>query len=132
MGCTSLPEWSAPINRREQIDDPDGVWVRWSRQKLYSEYLALFDRVDALVMLAVSSMDAVVEGRWLQEERLWEMHSTEHAHGRRRPGLMTREEVESYVELFERYTRHMLATLPGKADVVVTREEGFAQAIQGC
>lgn len=132
VGCTSLPEWSAPINRREQIDDPDGVWVRWSRQKLYSEYLALFDRVDALVMLAVSSMDAVVEGRWLQEERLWEMHSTEHAHGRRRPGLMTREEVESYVELFERYTRHMLATLPGKADVVVTREEGFAQAIQGC
>ena len=40
VGCSSLPEWVAPINRRERSDDSDGVWVKWSRACL-SEYRSL-------------------------------------------------------------------------------------------
>lgn len=125
VGCTGLPEWAAPINRREHSDDPDGVWMRWSRERLYSEYLSLFDRLDGLVMLAVPSMETVVEGRWLQEQRLWREHEAEISDVARPPGLMTRSEVEDYVALFERYTRHMLETLPDLADVLLSRGEGF-------
>ena len=129
VGCSSLPEWAAPINRRERSDDSDGVWVKWSRACLYSEYLSLFERLDGLVMLAVPSMQTVVEGRWLQEQRLWSTYEAENSDAVRPPGLMTRSEVEDYVALFERYTRHMLETLPGQADVLLSRGEGFTYTL---
>ena len=130
VGCPGLPEWAAPINSRELSDDPDGVWMKWSRERLYSEYLPLFERLDGLVMLAVPSMQTVVEGRWLQEQRLWSAHEVENSGAARPPGLMTRSEVEDYVALFERYTRHMLDILPMQADVLLSREEGFTYTLE--
>ena len=74
-------------------------------------------------------MQTVVEGRWLQEQRLWSTYEAENSDAVRPPGLMTRSEVEDYVALFERYTRHMLETLPGQADVLLSRGEGFTYTL---
>ena len=130
VGCVGLPEWSGPTNQREQFEDPEGVWMRWSRDRLYADYLPLFERLDGLIMLKVSSMHAVREGRWLQEQRLWEARGAVVADTAYSPGLMTRSEVDDYVALFERYTRHMLATLPERADVLIARGEGFSYAME--
>ena len=122
VGCRSIPPWSGPINAREARDDPNGVWINWSRKALENEYQTLFEKLDALLMIKVPSMETVRQSRWLQEEKLRRASA---ARKGRLAGLMTRDEVIEYVALFERYTNHMLETLPALADVLITRQEHF-------
>ncbi len=119
VGATRPPAKAEPTNARERRDDPDGVWRAWSDAALASEYGALFDSLNALVMIKVPSMDAVREGRWRQEQRLW---SEEKNSGSAR---MTQQEVHDFIALYERLTLHMFATLPKQADVLINRDEDF-------
>ncbi|MAY80047.1 MAG: phosphoribulokinase [Deltaproteobacteria bacterium] len=126
VGCPNIPEWKQPYNDREAAEDPHGVWVRWSGEQLQRNYQPLFDRMDALVMIEVPSMDTVRQGRWLQEQRLWDACGIDPSSVVHPPGLMSRTEVDQYVALFERYTEHMLATLPSQADTLIARRDGFS------
>ncbi|MCO4745874.1 MAG: kinase [Proteobacteria bacterium] len=113
VGAPPAPAWTGPINPREARDDPDGVWMRWSERQLVHDYLDLWARLDALLMIEVASFEAVVEGRWRQEQGLAARAGTDAV------GVMSREEVEAYVALFERKTRQLLRELPSIADRVV-------------
>ena len=73
-------------------------------------------------MIQVESMDSVRQGRWLQEKTLRERLKID-ADDAAYPGVMTHAEVDAYVDLFERYTTHMLQELPGRADILVTRSD---------
>ena len=55
--------WSGPTNAREKLQDPDGVWAKWSDAALASDaYQSLFGRIDKLVMIKVpSSIDTVID-----------------------------------------------------------------------
>ena len=125
VGCPELPRWEAPHNPRERRDDPDGQWMRWSAECLETAYTDLFQRLNALIMIAVPSMATVRESRWLQEQRLWERHSRRPSTSPRPVGLMSHEEIVDYVALFERYTEHMLRVLPARADALIRRDEAF-------
>ena len=126
VGCPDLPDWTGPCNDREAADDPEGVWVRWSIERLRRTYRALFDRLDALLMIEVPSMETVRRGRWLQEQRLWEACGLEPNATDHPPGLMNQAAVHEYVALFERYTTHMLAALPEHADALIALRDGFS------
>ena len=67
-------------------------------------------------MLEVPGMDRVFEWRWLQERKLAEAHATSAAPGMR---IMDEAAVRRFVMHYERTTRHLLAELPGRADVVL-------------
>lgn len=124
VGCSSLPPWTGPINAREARDDPAGTWMKWSMEALEKEYLSLFERLNALIFIGVPSMETVRESRWLQEKKLRDSLGHEEEDGKW-VGLMTRDEVMEYVDLFERYTEHMLKQMPKLADLHIQRDPEF-------
>ena len=120
VGASPPPPWTGPLNERERNDDPEGIWARWSTQCHREAYDTLFGRIQRLLMIQVESMDSVRQGRWLQEKTLRERLGIT-GDDADYPGVMTKTEVDAYVDLFERYTTHMLRELPSKADILVTR-----------
>lgn len=98
-----------PVNALERDEDADVRWRTFSNEALAVPYAALFDRLDLLIMLAPPGFEQVREWRELQEQKL-----------RERTGRgMSAAEVSRFVDHYERLTRHMLATLPARADLVV-------------
>ncbi|MDG2521555.1 kinase [Caulobacter segnis] len=106
----------APANALEARADPQGVWRRQANSVLGGAYAALFSRVDRLVLLAAPGFEVVRRWRLQQEEGL----------GRQSPGgtrLMNAEEIAVFIQHYERLTRHILATMPAYADLVLWIDE---------
>lgn len=116
----ALPEEEAvlhqPINQLEATEDADGRWRRYVNGRLRGEYRDLWARLDVIVMLEVPGMDRVFEWRGLQERKLAEAHA---ATGAPETRIMDQTGVRRFVMHYERITRHLLAELPGRADVVL-------------
>ncbi len=118
VGARAGPSWEEPFNAREARDDPQGVWSRWSAEKLATDYPALFSRIDALLMIQMPSMDFVLESRCRQERELRARAQVEPARTKERR-LMSREDLGEFVALFERLTVFMSTDLPPRADVLI-------------
>ena len=74
---------------------------------LANEYQELFQRLDCLVMLCAPSMEAVLEWRSLQERKLAKQGGSR---------VMSEQEMQRFVQHYERLTRHALAEMPLRAD----------------
>ncbi|MEN9578787.1 MAG: hypothetical protein RJA70_1796 [Pseudomonadota bacterium] len=118
VGATaqSADQIVAPLNSLEQNDDPEGGYRRYINEQLAGPYRQMFAELDALVFLKVPSMDCVLSWRRKQEDKLRAERGNEH-------GVMSDAEVARFVMHYERLTRHLLATLPALADVVIPLEE---------
>ncbi len=100
---------AAPINQLEAEEDAAAVWRTHVNAALAGPYCALFDAPDLIVMLEAPGFEAVLGWRRLQEEKL-----------RARTGKgMSDAELGRFVMHYERLTRHLLADLPPRADVVI-------------
>ena len=103
-----------PVNALERGEDADGRWRRAANAALAGEkYQALFARLDMLVLLAAPGFEAVRDWRVEQE------HSLARKAGADARGVMSDAEVERFVRFYERLTRHILAEMPGRADLVI-------------
>lgn len=103
------PELIRPINRLEAEEDSDGIWRRHVNTALADPYRPLFDAPDLTVMLQAPGFEAVLGWRQLQEAKL-----------RARSGRgMSEAQLARFVMHYERLTRHLLADLPPRADVVI-------------
>lgn len=105
----------SPVNVLEANDDADGDWRRYVNQQLAGDYQRLFAEVDYLLMLQAPSFDCVAGWRQQQERHL----------ASRRSGaqIMSEADIVRFVQHYERLTRHCLATLPARADCVMTMAE---------
>jgi D-glycerate 3-kinase len=121
-------ELAAPVNRLEVEEDADGRWRRYVNAALAGDYQALFARIDSLAFLAASDF-AVVE-RWRgEQEAALRRQSGDGA------GVMDAAQLSRFIQHYERITRHMLAEMPARADVVVRlREDRSVSGIadRGC
>ena len=102
-----------PINELESRDDPAGIWRRSANAALAGAYQDLFARIDALVLLAAPGFEVVADWRFQQEAELRQRSGPD------APGLMDRAGVERFIQHYERLTRHILAEMPARADLVV-------------
>lgn len=100
-----------PVNALERDEDGDGTWRRYCNQALAERYPALWSRLDRLLFLQPPGFEVVPEWRWQQEQSLRASQP-----GR---GGMDRSQVERFVRLFERVSRHALRHLPAIADRTV-------------
>lgn len=103
-----------PVNRLEAAEDAAGVWRRHVNDCLAGPYRTLFARIDLLLLLRAPSFDVVAGWRAEQEDKLRAALALE---GRR--GGQSAAELDRFVMHFERITRHILAEMPGRADIVV-------------
>lgn len=104
-----------PINYLEAMEDRDGRWRGYANRQLAGEYQQLFQRLDCLIMLRVPSFHCVLEWRTQQEQKVAAGLDPD----TKAPGLMDREQIQRFVQHFERLTRHGLQTLPPRADLVL-------------
>lgn len=112
----SEEELVEPVNSLERDEDTDAVWRRTVNNRLEGNYQTLFALIDVLIMLRVDGMHRVFTWRRLQEHKLAE--STEDTAGV--PSrIMTDAEVDRFVMHYERLTRHILAEMPSRADIVL-------------
>jgi D-glycerate 3-kinase len=99
-----------PLNALEREQDANGVWRRFVNTALATAYRPLFDRIDMLALLAAPGFDVVFDWRRQQEQAL---------RAERGPDAgMSDAELATFVQHYERLTRHVLAEMPARADVV--------------
>ncbi|MBW8754513.1 MAG: kinase, partial [Sphingomonadales bacterium] len=103
----------APVNALEAQEDVDGTWRRYANDALAGRYQALFARIDVLVLLAAPNFEIVFDWRLQQEAELRARAGPD------APGLMDAAGVARFIQHYERLTRHILAEMPARADVVV-------------
>lgn len=114
LGVPPQPESALrrPLNRLEREEDPDGSWRRYCNDAL-ARYAPLWQRIDRLSWLKGPGFEVVPHWRWQQERSLVG------AHPARRAAAKSRAEVERFVQLFERISRHAQRHLPAIADLIV-------------
>ncbi len=101
-----------PVNALEADEDAEGRWRGYVNKQLRGDYADLFARLNVLLMLQAPSMQAVLQWRRLQEQKL-----TIKASGQ---ALMDASAIRRFVQHFERLTRHCLVVLPLRADYILT------------
>ena len=101
-----------PINALERNCDPDGRWRRYVNDALAGPYQHLFGRIDFLVFLAAPSFEVVAGWRKEQEAKL-RARTDGSSH------VMSDQEIDRFVQFYERLTRFMLAEMPSRADALV-------------
>lgn len=99
-----------PVNALEVGEDPEGIWRGQVNAALAGPYQALWRRIDRLVLLAAPDWEIVARWREEQEEQL-------RASGAER--AMSPPQVLRFIQHYERLTRHVLAEMPGRADLVL-------------
>jgi D-glycerate 3-kinase len=105
-----------PVNALEREFDADGVWRRYVNNSLAGEYQRLFAEIDLLILLKAPGFDVVYEWRLEQEHKLRQQVTLE---GGDLSRVMSNLEVKKFISHYERLTRHILAEMPSRADVVV-------------
>lgn len=98
-----------PVNALERDEDPDGIWRAWFNRALAHEYRPLFGRLDLLILLAAPGFETVLGWRIQQEQAL---------HLRGAPQAMSDAAIARFIAHYERTTRHILAEMPARADMV--------------
>jgi D-glycerate 3-kinase len=98
-----------PVNTLEREEDGDGTWRRWVNAQL-AGYLPIWRGIDALVVLAAPSWEVVERWRGEAEEPL---------RARGEPRAMDAPALARFLQHYERLSRHALATLPAKADLLI-------------
>lgn len=101
----------APVNALERERDADGIWRGFVNRSLAEDYLALFDQIDRLVMLRAPGFEVVA--RWRLEQEATNLAERPGGRG------MDADEVDAFVQHYERLTRWMLEETPARADLVL-------------
>ncbi|MEP0202278.1 MAG: hypothetical protein ABJ084_15695 [Halioglobus sp.] len=105
-----------PLNALEEQEDSDGVWRRWVNCCLANDYLPLYDCVDFWVMLAAPDFDCVLAWRSEQEQKLRESLTDDSEPN----ALQSVEDLQRFVQHYERLTKECLATLPGQVGYLLS------------
>ena len=104
-----------PLNKLEKHKDNKKIWRQKVNSELKKNYKKIFDLIDKLIFLKVPSFKYVFKWRLLQEKKL-------RITGKGNK-TMTDEEIKNFVMHYERITKHMLITLPKKANTVINIDE---------
>ena len=134
--CLAVPkqpetELQHPITSLEALEDSEGVWRGHVNRQIEQEYAALYDMIDYLIMLKAPDFTKVFEWRQNQEDKLAALQQGVSPEQISR--VMNREQLQRFIQHYERITRHGLETLPAKADVVfqLTGEQTIAGRLKG-
>jgi D-glycerate 3-kinase len=101
-----------PINELESLKDPDGEWRNYINQQLVTNYPELWQIIDRLIMLQAPSFSCVYQWRLEQEEKLRQQMALTAGSEVNNNRIMEPEELQQFIQHYERLTRHSLKYLP--------------------
>jgi D-glycerate 3-kinase len=110
-------ELQRPVNSLERSEDPDCAWRSYVNEQIKANYESIFDKLDYLIFMRAPSFDAILRWRVEQEEKLADVSPKGSS------GLMNKEQIERFLQYYERMTRANLATLASSADVVFNLDD---------
>ena len=105
-------ELDKPVNALESERDPDGDWRRAVNDALATDYRRLFALLNGLLFLKAPDFDCVYRWRLEQEHKLRDKAGDA-------SGVMTDDEVATFIQYYERITRDNLARLDDAAGAVI-------------
>jgi D-glycerate 3-kinase len=105
-----------PLNDLERERDPTMVWRMYVNQALTGSYARLFARLHRLVLLAAPSFEVVRVWRTEQEHA---SRKSLKAEGRSGVQCLSDTQVATFIQYFERLTRHILAEVPARANLTL-------------
>jgi D-glycerate 3-kinase len=103
---------NSSINKLEKDKDKKKIWRKRVNTELKKNYKKIFELIDKLIFLRVPSFKYVFEWRLLQEKKL-KITSKGNK-------IMTNRQIKNFIMYYERLTKHMLKTLPKKADTIIS------------
>jgi D-glycerate 3-kinase len=101
-----------PINELESLKDPVGEWRSYINQQLVTNYPELWQLIDRLIMLQAPSFSCVYQWRLEQEQKLAKQNETLAGTSAENNRIMPAEELQQFIQHYERLTRHSLKYLP--------------------
>ena len=104
-----------PLNILEKHRDNKKIWRQKVNSELKKNYKKIFDLIDKLIFLKVPIFKYVLKWRLLQEKKLKITGKGNKT--------MTDKEIKNFVMHYERITKHMLKTLPKKANVIISIDD---------
>ncbi|WP_320823913.1 hypothetical protein [Reinekea sp.] len=113
-------ELTRPVNQLEARADSDLAWRLYVNQQLRDEYQRIFARLNRLVMLKAPGFHSVKQWRIEQEQRLAERIERD---GGSVSAIMTRAQVESFIQYYQRITESCLQNLPQRAHDLIELDE---------
>ena len=99
------------VNDLEKYKDSKKIWRKKVNQELNKNYKEIFGLIDKIIFLSVPSFKHVFKWRLLQEKKLRITSK-----GKK---TMSDHQIKNFIMFYERLTKHMLKTLPSKADTVI-------------
>ncbi|WP_320821982.1 hypothetical protein [Reinekea sp.] len=122
VGAQAQPraELTRPVNQLETTADADLTWRLYVNQKLSDEYQSVFALLNRLVMLKAPGFHSVKQWRMEQEQRLAERIERE---GGSVSAIMSRAQVETFIEYYQRITESCLQYLPVRAHDLIELDE---------
>lgn len=118
-------ELATPLNALEREEDPDCTWRQTVNGHLATDYQALFGRLGLLILLQAPGFERVFAWRKQQEDKL---RTRLRIAGRdeAQAGVMDDQQLIRFIRHYERLTRHILAEMPRRADIVLTLDDNRA------
>lgn len=128
--CEDDAALKSPVNTLESDEDGDSRWRQYVNAQIRGPYAGLYALVDYLVMLKAPDFGKVYEWRQNQEDKLSASVAAGNVSGSR---LMNRDQLQRFIQHYERLTRHGLNVLPVVADVVfeLTDQQTIAGRLKG-
>lgn len=118
---------SMPANALEADEDPDAIWRRYFNNHLGGATGDLFSRIDRLIYLRPPSFEVVYTWRCQQEHELIAAADPAGA-----PAAMSDTQIARFIAHYERMTRHMMAEMPPRADLLIQLDEARAIVSSHC
>ena len=102
------------INSMEKSKDTKLIWRKYVNNELKSKYKKLYDQLDCLIYLKAQSFSLLQKWRLIQEKKLWLKNKNKKTKNK----IMTKEDVLSFMQTYQRVTQNMFKFAPKYASIV--------------
>ena len=109
----SIEQLEQPANEFEAIEDTDADWRNHANLQLSLYYKPLYSFMDKWVMLKAPSFEDIYKWRLEQEQKLIATITNDD-----KSGIMNEQQIQRFIQHYQRLTEHALATLPNSCDHV--------------
>jgi D-glycerate 3-kinase len=113
---------ATPVNALEADEDMTGAWRRYVQTQLAGPYQVLFGNLHLLLMIRAPGFETVFAWRRQQEHKLRDALARDPS-AASTARVMSDAELRRFIAHYERLTRHILAEMPARADILLTLDE---------